>query len=153
MSQNKPKEWLKTPSASATSSSFREEKSPEKGGAHSDCSEELRNVEIKDLAAGMQQINFTCHKQTVTGEIVFIVGSIPEFGNWTEFKAKMTWCNGHHWKYSLKIKKGSQIEYKYALLTKEGTQLEAWEKGDNRKIDLDEQTQSLVQIHDTFRAK
>ena len=80
----------------------------------------MEEVEVLDIAAGMQQVNFTCHKETITGQIIFIVGNIPEFGNWKEFKAKMKWGSGHHWNYTLIVKKGASFEYKYALLGNEG---------------------------------
>lgn len=69
----------------------------------------------------MQQIEFTCQKKTVVGQTVVLLGSIPELGDWKEFKAEMTWSEGHNWRYTLKIKKCESFKYKYALIEKKGT--------------------------------
>ena len=82
----------------------------------------------------MSQVRFAVKKHTAVGEIVFIVGSIEEFGYWKEFKAQMTWCHGHEWVFTLNILKGQTFEYKYALLN--NGQLQHWEKGENRVVDL-----------------
>ncbi len=74
--------------------------------------------------------------ETVVGENLCVLGSIPELGNWKVFKCRMVWTKGHVWKtINPIITREHGFEYKYALLEGENDEeqtLKAWEHGIDR---------------------
>ena len=74
--------------------------------------------------------------ETIVGENMCILGSIPELGSWKEFKAHMVWTEGHIWKTTEPIITSEPMfSYKYALLDGENDQaqeLQQWERGVDR---------------------
>lgn len=74
--------------------------------------------------------------ETVVGENLCVLGSIPELGMWKEFKCKMVWTEGHVWKtINPIITNEPAFRYKYALLDGENEDaqtLKGWERGIDR---------------------
>jgi len=81
-------------------------------------------------------IHFSVNYETVVGENVCVLGSIPELGNWKTFKAHMVWTEGHIWKtVHPVVTTEPMFRYKYALLDGENDSdqtLQRWETGINR---------------------
>ena len=56
--------------------------------------------------------------ETVPGESICVVGSIPELGGWEDLKAHMTWTDGHVWVLNRPvITARPYFSYKYVLVT------------------------------------
>ena len=83
------------------------------------------------------------------GQSLCVVGDLIELGNWTQFKAHMTWCDGHVWKYKFVSPKQISFEYKYVVLN--NSLPEKWESGANRTMDLNDLDNNKVTVQDTFR--
>lgn len=65
-----------------------------------------------------------------------MVGSIPELGNWKEYKHKLLWGNGHvHLSTTPLITSESCFKYKYVIL--ENGKMKSWENGIDRIAELD----------------
>ena len=55
--------------------------------------------------------------QTIPGESICVVGSIPELGNWKTHKCHLKWTAGHIWVTEEPIvTSASFFQYKYVLL-------------------------------------
>ncbi len=71
--------------------------------------------------------------QTNFGESIFILGSIPELGNWRQLVCQMTWTEGHHWKTVINLPYNiCEFEYKFVCYN-ENTKEIKWEDRSNRK--------------------
>ena len=68
------------------------------------------------------------------GEQLCIVGDLDEMGQWSNFKCKMKWTEGHIWVLDGLIVKKPYFLYKYVVL--QNDQPSKWEQGDNRIADL-----------------
>jgi len=73
---------------------------------------------------------------TVLGENVYVVGNIPELGNWnTKLSFPLTYHQHGNWSRALTLERRDQIiEYKY-IIVKESTNEIRWEEGSNRTLD------------------
>ena len=77
------------------------------------------------------------HYQTNPGEDIYIVGSIPELGEWKERKCKMTWTDGHTWILDEPIITTAPFfRYKYVCARKDNKNEFRWETGVDRIADL-----------------
>ena len=81
-------------------------------------------------------VSLSVMHETVVGENLCVLGSIPELGSWKEFKCHMVWTAGHVWK-TVKpiITSEPAFRYKYALLdgeNEESQSLNKWERGIDR---------------------
>ena len=84
------------------------------------------------------QITFRVHKEVNYGETLCVLGSIPELGNWKEFKHHMKWSEGNIWESITPLSTHSfYFQYKYTLLEDKGTRQIDWEKGVDRLADLE----------------
>lgn len=45
----------------------------------------------------LYNVNFKVFYQTIPGESICVLGSIPELGSWKTLKCHMTWTEGHIW--------------------------------------------------------
>ena len=69
---------------------------------------------------------------TSAGQDLYVVGSVPELGNWDTTKAiKLNWVSSSQWSGPVFFfaSKGSAIQYKYIM--KQGASV-TWEGGANR---------------------
>jgi len=87
---------------------------------------------IDPKKGGFFTVEFSVQYHTNFGEIVFIVGNIPEIGSWKEGLAKrMEWTDGGLWKLQVTFPSASiPIEYKYVMLNTFTKQLR-WEVSAN----------------------
>jgi len=76
------------------------------------------------------KIKFNINFHTVWGQALFIVGSIPELGNWDVSAAKeMHYSENGNWSFELELpKKAVNIEYHYFLKSNDKLIFEEWEK-------------------------
>lgn len=68
------------------------------------------------------------------GQSLCVVGSIPELGNWKQFKAHMKWTDGHVWVLENLPVHVQYFQYKYVVLN--NGQPDRWEQGINRIGDM-----------------
>jgi hypothetical protein len=62
-------------------------------------------------------VSLSVMHETIVGENLCVLGSIPELGMWKEFKCKMVWTEGHVWRtVNPLITSEPAFRYKYALL-------------------------------------
>ena len=75
--------------------------------------------------------------ETIPGESICVVGSIPELGLWKELKAHMTWTEGHIWVLDAPIVTNEPyFSYKYVLMDNDKEDMVKWESGIDRIADL-----------------
>lgn len=75
-------------------------------------------------------IHFNINYETKWGEVLYVLGSIPELGNWTEHRLKLEWTEGHIWRNTEPLLVSNPIfEYKYVVQGKEDSR---FEDGENR---------------------
>jgi hypothetical protein len=75
--------------------------------------------------------------ETIPGESICIVGSIPELGGWKELKAHMTWTEGHIWVLDQPIITNEPFfSYKYVLMDGDKKKVVKWESGIDRIAEL-----------------
>lgn len=72
--------------------------------------------------------------ETEMGQSLCVVGSIPELGQWKQFKAHMKWTSGHVWVLENQQINAPYFQYKYVVLN--NGQPDRWEKGINRIGDM-----------------
>lgn len=66
-------------------------------------------------------IKFSIVYNTSPGEEVYVVGSLPELGNWNIQNAKrMQWTNGNNWISEVRLKK---VDFSRGLLMNVGSKL------------------------------
>lgn len=81
---------------------------------------------------------------TELGEEIYMVGNIPELGNWDYFRAKkLNYVKNDNWNGDLSIKKEENIEFKFI---KKNTSGIIWENGENRKYKFNKK---LVETYNT----
>ena len=78
-----------------------------------------------------------------------MLGSTISLGCWKEVKAVMKWHPGDVWKFSFVAPINKSFQYKYVLFDKHQSQ--KWEKGTDRSINLELNTNQLVVVRDVFR--
>jgi hypothetical protein len=71
--------------------------------------------------------------ETKLGQCLYVMGSIPELGEWKEYLCQMTWTDDHIWVTTDLVVKSPHFMYKYVL---KSTQETVWETGFNRIADL-----------------
>jgi hypothetical protein len=72
--------------------------------------------------------------ETLLGQSLFVMGSIPELGNWKKYQCAMTWTEDHVWVTNDLVVKHPHFMYKYVLIMNDKETV--WEKGFNRIADL-----------------
>jgi hypothetical protein len=75
--------------------------------------------------------------QTIPGESICVIGSIPELGGWKELKCHLRWTEGHVWQLAQPFVTASPtFQYKYVLMENEMTEMVKWESGIDRIAEL-----------------
>lgn len=88
----------------------------------------------KILSGDQNQIIFHVQANTVMGENIYIVGNIPELGNWDPDKCTEAMLNPNYpeWFLPVSVPAGTTIEFKFIKKDANGTV--TWESGENRVI-------------------
>ena len=95
-------------------------------------------------------VNLKIFYETIPGESICVLGSIPELGNWKEYKAHMKWTEGHIWVLEEPVLTSKPFfQYKYVLMDDEKTKMVKWEAGIDRIIDM----RLLPEIHNVDELK
>ncbi|MCW8109727.1 alpha-amylase family glycosyl hydrolase [Alteromonas ponticola] len=84
------------------------------------------------LSDNQNQMIFKVEAGTSAGQQVYVVGSIPELGNWDPAKALDAFHNPNNndWFLPVSVPKNTSFEFKYIL--KDGSGNVTWESGSNR---------------------
>ena len=86
------------------------------------------------------KVELSVRYETKLGQELFVVGSIPELGNWEEFTCKMTWTEGHVWvSQDLFVQNTSTFQYKFVVNNPQDTEVsknQIWESGFDRIANL-----------------
>lgn len=77
-------------------------------------------------------IKFQIKYETAPGQDIYILGSIPELGNWKELKCKLKWTSGHIWEKTLNINEDIKSFYYKFVCYDSKTLSKRWEQGNNR---------------------
>lgn len=90
------------------------------------------------------KLTFTVQKRVAFGRGLYLVGNLPELGNWNpDFAVKLFWMEGDHWSQTVTVKlpnnKPTTVQYKfietdYSRMNKAEL---VWEEGPNRLIIVD----------------
>lgn len=84
----------------------------------------------------INKIIFSIRYNTIFGEEIGILGSIPILGNWNQNEIfHLNWNNGNIWTGEINIENLSDFEFKF-ILSSNGN-LKKWENGDNNKVNFD----------------
>ena len=93
----------------------------------------------------LKSIAFSVYFNSKFGENVCVLGSIPEFGNWSLNGALfLGWNKGNIWKGERKIERDiNYFEFKFVIVEK--NKIKWWQKaGGNNKINLEEITKDGI---------
>jgi len=84
----------------------------------------------------INKIIFSIRYNTIFGEEIGILGSIPILGNWNQNEIfHLNWNNGNIWTGEINIENLPDFEFKF-ILSSNGN-LKKWENGDNNKVNFD----------------
>ena len=86
------------------------------------------------LSGDQNQVIFHVQAETNYGENIYIVGNIPELGNWDPDNCTEALLNPNYpeWFLPVSVPDGTQIEFKF--IKKDSTGAITWESGENRVI-------------------
>jgi len=85
--------------------------------------------------AAQYEVVFRVRYETIVGQSLYVMGSIPELGSWKEFVCPLTWSEGHFWQTEDFVVSSPCFSYKYVV--RNGGECEpTWEKGIDRIADL-----------------
>jgi protein-tyrosine phosphatase len=78
----------------------------------------------------VMDVCFSVEYSTNWGQNVYVVGDLPQLGEWKESSAvKLSWTSGHIWTATIRLPAGVPFHYKYLVL---GGGPARWESGPNR---------------------
>ncbi|NMH60061.1 alpha-amylase family glycosyl hydrolase [Alteromonas ponticola] len=104
------------------------------------------------LSDNQNQMIFKVEAGTSAGQQVYVVGSIPELGNWDPTKALDAFHNPNNndWFLPVSVPKNTSFEFKYIL--KDGSGNVTWESGSNRSATSSTDENGVVdRAEDFFR--
>ena len=79
----------------------------------------------------VMDVCFSVVYQTNWGQNVYVVGDLPQLGEWREHSAiKLRWTEGHVWTTTIRIPPNLPFHYKYLIKGDDG--FRRWEDGPNR---------------------
>ena len=82
-------------------------------------------------------LNLKIFFETVPGESLCVLGSIPELGSWKKIMCHLKWTDGHIWVTEEPIMTSQPyFTYKYMMLDDEKATMVKWEAGIDRIVDL-----------------
>ena len=92
----------------------------------------------------LKSIAFSVDFNSIPGENVWVVGSIPEFGNWGLNGAlSLDWNRGGIWKGVRKIERDiNYFEFKFVI--EKWGKIKQWQEGGNNRINLEEITKDGI---------
>lgn len=93
----------------------------------------IADVLVKSQVPSVVSLNFNINYNTVWGENIVVVGSLPELGNFNpQHGFKLNWYNGN-WNGKLAVRRYlAPFYYKYVVVNDDGNVL--WEQGNDRSF-------------------
>lgn len=90
------------------------------------------SINYSVLSGDQSQVIFHINKSTSMGENVYVVGSLPELGNWDPNKASEAFMNPNYpeWFLPVSVPAGTSFEFKFIIKNSAGVVI--WEGGNNR---------------------
>ena len=86
----------------------------------------------------INKIFFSITYNTIFGEEVGILGSIPKLGNWDQNKIfYLNWNNGNIWTGKISFETNSFLDFEFKFVISSNRKLKIWENGDNNKVFFD----------------
>ena len=84
----------------------------------------------------IKRIVFSINYNTIYGEEMGVIGSIPQLGNWSEYKLlKLKWNSGNNWSGTILFEPNiKDFEFKFVIM--ENKKVVTWEGGENNKFIL-----------------
>ncbi len=97
------------------------------------------------------KLTFKIDYRTLWGQVLYVAGSSPEFGEWDPLRAlPMTTHVFGEWETECQFNTGTKLEYKYLLKDDSGNFI--WEGGKNRLLDTGDSIPDEVRCRDFWRA-
>ena len=85
--------------------------------------------------AKVHSVRFAVKCQTVFGEVVKVVGSERELGEWNPSNGlRLSWSEGNVWVAEIESRVGCVMEFKIVIVTTGGGL--NWEKGENHRFEV-----------------
>ncbi len=111
------------------------------------------NFTFNVLSGDQNQIIFHVQKQTILGQKVYIVGNIPELGNWDPVKALDAFHNPdpvqwYDWFLPVSVPQGVTFQYKFILKDDSGNVI--WEGGNNRSATSSSVANGVIDLPQAF---
>ena len=86
----------------------------------------------------INKIIFSIKYDTIFGEEVGILGSIPKLGNWDQNKIfYLNWNNGNIWIGDFSLETNSFLDFEFKFVISSNRKVKKWENGDNNKVFFD----------------
>ena len=84
----------------------------------------------------IKRIIFSINYNTIYGKEMGVIGSIPQLGNWSEYKLlKLKWSSGNTWSGTILFEPNiKDFEFKFVVM--ENRKVVTWESGENNKFIL-----------------
>jgi hypothetical protein len=80
-------------------------------------------------------VNFSIKYATKPGQNIYVLGNLPQLGNWKETKLKLKWTEGHLWKGNIVLEENLRyFSFKYVCFSDDG-KFKRWEEGPDRIFD------------------
>ena len=111
------------------------------------------SFEFEVLSDDQNQIIFHVQANTALGQKVYVVGSIPELGNWDPAKALDAFhnpdpVNWNKWFLPVSVPKGQTFQYKYIMKDDQGNVV--WEGGNNRSATSSATDAGVVDLSEEY---
>ena len=86
----------------------------------------------------ISKIIFSIKYNTIFGEEVGILGSIPNLGNWNQTGIfYLKWNNGNIWTGEIPIETNPPMDFEFKFVISSNRNVKTWESGDNNKVYFD----------------
>ena len=84
----------------------------------------------------IKRIVFSINYNTIYGEEMGVIGSIPQLGNWSEYKLlKLKWSSGNTWSGTI-LFEPNIVDFEFKFVVMENKKVVKWEEGENNKFIL-----------------
>ncbi|PCJ45924.1 MAG: alpha-amylase [Gammaproteobacteria bacterium] len=111
------------------------------------------NFEFEVLSDNQNQMIFHVQANTSVGQKIYVVGSIPELGNWNPASALDAFhnpdpINWNKWFLPVSVPKGKTFDYKYIMKDDQGNVV--WEGGNNRSATSSSTDSGVVDLPEEY---
>lgn len=111
---------------------------------------ESSNGRLPALPTKTVKVKFCLKYEVQYGQLIRIVGSHPNIGNWQLQSAPvMQWAPGHRWECVVEFPAGTVIEYKYVVTHYNAEDNQSWQNGSNAVLALSAEDDN-VEVRDNW---